>query len=72
MLTDAQEEDAYEKLAERIFTMIDETKLSIPSDTQLEIGLRNLKTKFDEGGVDYREKLFGLPAKDKEDEFEQF
>ena len=41
---------------------------------QLEIGFRTIKTKLDEGSIDYRQALFGLPAKDEseEDEFIQF
>ena len=33
MLEDTQVEDVSEKLAERMFTMVDETKFTIPSDT---------------------------------------
>ena len=33
LLVDTKFEDVNEKLAERMFTMIDESKLAIPSDT---------------------------------------
>ena len=47
--------------------------MSEPSHTQLEIGYRTIKTKFDAANLDYRQVLFGLPAKhEQEDEFEQF
>ena len=56
LLKNTQAEDVYETLAQRLFLMVDETKFSVSelSDTQLEIGFRTLKTKFDERNADYR------------------
>ena len=73
LLKDTKQDDVYARVAEKIFAMVDDSKLSEISDTQLEIGFRTIKTKLEETGTDYRENIFGLAAKEsQDDEFEQF
>ena len=60
-----------EKLAKKLFLQIIDTQLIVPSETKQEIGFLTLKQKFEEKGINYRTKIFGLSEKEDDDEVVQ-
>ena len=63
LLRNTEDEDVCDAVAEKMFKMVGDIKINEPTETQLEIGFRMIKTKLDESDVDYRQEVFGLPAK---------